>query len=287
MPKRPNGKALTARLAALQKQARDCSYAGKYSESATYLHKCLRLMGGAPGSPTSDQLVLWNELGMVYKYLGKLTIARKFYRLALQHASSCLTGRDRNGFLADLYHNLGGLEHACRQFNRGEQYARKSLQFRARVAGASSIAIAADRAALAAILDGLCSFEESQKLYRQALKTYRRIYGKSHREIALILNNLAAIYLATGRPTLAEAHCKAALAMKQRELGETHPDLAITLNNLAMLYATLGRREDAQVCFKKAVKLLDDSLGKSHPTTLTVKRNVRKHQLRRWKQSPR
>ena len=63
------------------------------------------------------------------------------------------------------------------------------LVSRAKVAGASSIALAADRAALAAILDGLCSFEESQKLYRQALKTYRRVYGKSHREIALILNN--------------------------------------------------------------------------------------------------
>jgi tetratricopeptide (TPR) repeat protein len=283
VPKRPNGKALTARLAALQKKARDCTYGGQYRESATHLHKCVRLLGGAPASPTSDHIVLWNELGMVYKYLGKLSTARKFYHLALQHASSCLTGRDRNAFLADLYHNLGGLEHARRQFNRGEQYARKSLQFRAKVAGASSIAIAADRAALAAILDGLCSFEESQKLYRQALKIYRRVYGKNHREIALILNNLAAIYLATGRPTLAEAHCKAALAMKQRELGETHPDLAITMNNLAMLYATLGRRKDAQVCFKKAIKLLDDSLGKSHPTTLTVKRNVRKHQLRWWK----
>jgi len=243
-------------------------------------------MGGAPASPTSGQLVLWNELGMVYKYLGKLSIARKFYHLALQHASSCHTGRDRNGFLADLYHNLGGLEHARRQFSRGEQYARKSLQFRARVAGASSIAIAADRAALAAILDGLCSFEESQKLYRQALKTYRRIYGKSHREIALILNNLAESTWRL-RPTLAEAHCKAALAMKRRELGEDHPDFAITMNNLAMLYASLGSREDAQVCFKKAIKLLDDALGKSHPTTLTVKRNVRKHQLRRWKQWPR
>jgi tetratricopeptide (TPR) repeat protein len=264
-------------VAALQVRAREFRERGRYRAAENCLHRGLAKLGPRSGA-TPLHLAVWNDLGVVYKYLGEFKTALKFYHLALRH-SNCLTGRERDDFLASLYHNLGGTEHARRQFKRGEQYARKSLQFRARVAGTNSIAIAADRAALAAILDGRSRFEESQKLYRQALKTYRRVYGKSHREIALILNNLAAVYLATGRPTLAEAHCKAALTMKRQELGETHPDFSITMNNLAMLYGSLGRREDAQDCFKKAIKLLDDSLGKSHPTTLAVKRNFRKHKL--------
>jgi Flp pilus assembly protein TadD len=78
------------------------------------------------------------------------------------------------------------------------------LRFRAKIAAAHSIAVASDKVALAAILDGLGKFDESQKLYRQALRTYRRVYGPSHREIALILNNLAAIFQTTGQPSRAE-----------------------------------------------------------------------------------
>jgi tetratricopeptide (TPR) repeat protein len=272
----PNGKALAARLATLQERARGYTYLGKYREAASCLHRGLRLVGSAATSPTYNHLALWNELGIVYKYLGKFKSAQKFYGIALQHSSSCLTGRDRYDFLANLYHNLGGLEHSRGQFSRGEPYARKSLQFRARAAGASSIAVAADRAALAAILDGLRKFNESQKLYRKALKTYRRVYGKSHREIALILNNLAAVYQAAGQPSRAETHYRASLAMKRQKLGKAHPDVAITMNNLAMLYASLGREPEARLWFEKALKLLRNSLGKSHPNTLAVKRNLQK-----------
>jgi tetratricopeptide (TPR) repeat protein len=233
-------------------------------------------MGSAASFPTYDHLALWNELGIVYKYLGRFKTAQKFYGIALQHSSSCLNGPNRYDFLANLYHNLGGLEHSRGRFSRGERYARKSLQFRARAAGASSIAVAADRAALAAILDGLRKFNESQKLYRKALKTYRRVYGKSHREIAFILNNLAAVYQATGQPSRAESHYRAALAMKRQKLGKAHPDVAITMNNLAMLYASLGREPEARLWFEKALKLLGNSLGKSHPNTLAVKRNLQK-----------
>jgi tetratricopeptide (TPR) repeat protein len=233
-------------------------------------------MGGAATYPTSDHLALWNELGIVYKYLGKFKSAQKFYGIALQHSSSCLTGRDRYDFLANLYHNLGGLEHSRGQFGRGERYARESLQFRARADGASSIAVAADKVALAAILDGLCKFNESQKLYRKALKTYRRVYGKSHREIALILNNLASVYQEAGQPSRAETHYRAALAMKRQKLGKAHPDVAITMNNLGMLYASLGREPEARLWFEKALKLLGNSLGKSHPNTRAVKRNLQK-----------
>jgi hypothetical protein len=55
-------------------------------------------------------------------------------------------------FLADLYHNLGGLEHARGHFRRGEQFARKGLQLRRRVASCGSLPVAVDMAALAAIL---------------------------------------------------------------------------------------------------------------------------------------
>jgi tetratricopeptide (TPR) repeat protein len=219
--------------------------------------------------------VLWNELGLVYKCLGECKIALKFYRLALRHSHHCLTGRERDDFLANLYHNLGGLEHSRRCFRRGELYARKSLLLRLR-AQPHALPLAADKVALAAILDGLRKFSESQKLYRQALRVYRRVYGPSHREIALILNNLAAVYQQTGRPNRAAKYYRTALEMKRRELGATHPDLAITINNLGILHASEGRKRDAELSFNQALKLFETSLGKSHPNTRAVRNNLKK-----------
>jgi tetratricopeptide (TPR) repeat protein len=232
---------------------------------------------GPPATATPMHLAVWNELGMLYKYLGKFKTALKFYRLALRHSNNCLTGRECDDFLANLYHNLGGLEHSRRRFRRGELYARKSLLLRRRATDSgAALGLAADKVALAAILDGLLKFSESQKLYRQALRVYRRVYGPSHREIGLILNNLAAIYQQTGRPGRAAKHYRAALEMKRRELGAGHPDLGITMNNLAMLYASDGRKRDAELYFNQALKLFETSLGKFHPNTRAVRNNLKK-----------
>jgi tetratricopeptide (TPR) repeat protein len=268
-------KLLVAQVAALQACARQYRERGRYHAAERCLRRGLAQLGPA-ACATPVHLALWNELGMVYKYLGKFKTASKFYRLALRQADNCVPGRERDDFLADLYHNLGGLEHSRRRFRRGEQYARKSLLLRLRTTDASAIALAADKVALAAILDGLGKFSESQNLYREALKVYRRVFGPSYREIALILNNLAAVYQETGRPNRAAKYYQAALKMKRRRLGAAHPDLGITMNNLGILYESEGRNRDAELYFNRALKLFETSLGKSHPNTRVVRNNLKR-----------
>jgi tetratricopeptide (TPR) repeat protein len=253
----------------LRQRAARHSARGQYREAEGCLSRALRLIAVRHASPTLDHLHLWNELGMICKYSGKFLYAMRCYRLALRYAPRLLAGP----FLANLYHNLGGLEHSRRQFRRGEGYARKSLQLRSRVAGANSLAVAADKAALAAILDGQRKFVESEKLYRQALRTYRREYGASHPEIAVILNNLGALYQATTRCSRAKSNYRAALEMKRIELGASHPDVAVTTNNLALCYQSRGDAKAARRCFRNALRILDTTLGRSHPTTRAVWRN--------------
>lgn len=176
----------------------------------------------------ADRPAVWNQLGMVCKYSGKFDAAERYYRLALRHARRCAKGPEREFFIATLYHNLGGVEHSRRRFSRGEKYARKGLRLRLDWAAPNSLAVASDRAALAAILDGLHRPDESEELYHRALRTYRREYGPRHPEIAVILNNLGALYAATARPKRAESHYLAALRMKRGLLGTSHPDVAVT-----------------------------------------------------------
>jgi Arc/MetJ-type ribon-helix-helix transcriptional regulator len=63
---------------------------GRYADSAALLRRALRLITSQVTAQTSEHLALWNDLGMVYKYLGKFQTAEEFYRLALHHSTERL-----------------------------------------------------------------------------------------------------------------------------------------------------------------------------------------------------
>jgi tetratricopeptide (TPR) repeat protein len=142
-----------------------------------------------------------------------------------------------------------------------------------RCSGCDSLAVASDRAALAAILDGRCKYQESENHHRAALTIYRRHYGASHPEIAVVLNNLGALYQAIGQTKRAELYHRKALPMKHRVLNANHPDLALTMNNLALLQSSQGRCDLARPLLKSALQILNVSVGSSHPHTKKVRRN--------------
>jgi tetratricopeptide (TPR) repeat protein len=246
---------------------------GDYRKAEALLKKGLGILGARKSPPTPGHLQFWNQLGMVYKYLGNHAKAARYYRLALQHVSSCFTGAYRDLFLADLFHNLGGLEHSRRHFRRGEKFTRTALRLRIRAAGAASLGAASDMCALAALLDGQGKFGESKPLYRKALRIYRREYGANHAEIAVVMNNLAALFQAQGHSLQAEKYYRAALSMKRHVLGKSHPDVGITLNNLAILYRDLGKKRQALADFQGALRILEHSLGRAHPSTRAVRNN--------------
>jgi Tfp pilus assembly protein PilF len=262
-----------ARASQLLGRALGHSAGGNYRRAESCLREALKSADRHTVNFVVDHPALWNELGIVCKYLGKLDAAERYYRLALRHARRHPKSPDCEFFVANLYHNLGGVEHSRRRFTRAEKYARRGLELRLKCTQNDSLAVASDRAALAAILDGLHRYDESKKYYFQALRIYRREYGASHPEIAVVLNNLGALYDATGRPKVAESYYRAALRMKRRELGVSHPDVAVTMNNLAMLHRGQGRYELAESWFKRALQILNSSVGSSHPFTRELRNN--------------
>jgi tetratricopeptide (TPR) repeat protein len=267
-------RAQSGRLSAKLRRARNLSASGDYSGAETCLRLALKSAQGT--NDPAARPILWNDLGMVCKYSGKFDFAQRYYHLALQGGCRCFQGVERTFFLSTIYHNLGGLEHARRRYRRAEGYARKGLKLRLQCSTADSLAVASDRAALAAILDGLRCYPESLTHYRYALRIYRRECGPSEPELAVVLNNLGALYQATGKFKRAEMAYRATLRIKRERLGASHPDIAVTMNNLAMLYQSRGKNRLAQLWFNKALRILAASLGSSHPNTRAVRRNHRR-----------
>jgi tetratricopeptide (TPR) repeat protein len=147
------------------------------------------------------------------------------------------------------------------------------VALREQALGVEHPAVAADVAALAAILDAQGKDAEAETLYRRALAVFARVYGPDHYEMAVNANNLAALLHARGEQAEAERLYQRALAIKERLLGPEHPDVAITLSNLAALYASLGWYVDAEALYQRALPLFEQALGPTHPHAQTCRQN--------------
>ena len=81
---------------------------------------------------------------------------------------------------------------------------------------------AADRIAVAAILDASGRHREAAAALRQALSVYERVLGPDHYELAGVLHELAGVAERAGEPEQAAALRARAGRIRRRVLGHTH-----------------------------------------------------------------
>ena len=116
-------------------------------------------------------------------------------------------------------------------------------------------AVAADVAALAALVQGQGHLDEAEALYRRAIAMFEAALGPDHYEIAVNCSNLGALHAARGEDAEAEELYRRALRIKQQVLGRDHPDVAMTVHNLAVLRAGQDRVEEAEALYRRALGL--------------------------------
>jgi tetratricopeptide (TPR) repeat protein len=98
----------------------------------------------------------------------------------------------------------------CRVFyNQSEALFRRAIEIRLALLGEDHLDVAVDKAALAAIPDGLGRYDEWESLYYCVLEILGRQVGIENHEIAINLNNLAVVYAAQGKLETAEqTYCR-------------------------------------------------------------------------------
>jgi len=211
-----------------------------------------------------------NDLGVLRKAQGRYAEAIAYYRRALP-----LIPRSDRDARATLAHNLGGIEHALGNYARAEPHARRSVRLRTALHGADHLAVAADVAALAAIVDARGRLPEAAALYGRALAVFTRRLGNASLEVGLNLAQLAAVEQRRGRRARARGLYARALAIQERLLGRDHADVAMTVNNLAVLERDAGELERAAALFRRAHASFRRAVGDRHPHTLLAAANRR------------
>lgn len=265
-PPRGGQRADVAELDVLRHRACVLRDQAHYRQAEALLrHVLARAESGCPGC-RRQVCRTENDLGILYKYMGRFDEAEQAYHRALALAPDRAT-------LADLYHNLGGLEHARQRYAAGEPWARRGLAIREQLLGPNHPDVAADLAALAPLLDAEGKRHEAAALMIRALEIEERAYGPDSCDLAVSLNNLAALRYAEGKRSQALALYNRALAIKNRCLGPDHPDVATTLNNMAVVRKAQGDRQEAARLYARALAIFEKSLGPEHPSTVACRAN--------------
>ncbi len=244
---------------------------GNYAQGQQFFLQAIHL---AQTEAADKQILipLSNELAMLYKYWGHFEAAEPIY----QNLLTTLLARYGANHLAvaKVYHNLAGLEHARRCYEKAEPLARQSYQLHLQLLGKQHPDTIADGAALGAILHGLKQWDEAINLFEQAIAWFEQQFGSNHDLVAVNLNNLAASLQAKGELKQAERAYRQALSIQESLWKQEHPELAITLNNLAILLKQQGQFEEARSLFKRALTIFDKTLGVNHPHTILCQQNA-------------
>lgn len=242
---------------------------GEYERARKAYQQALVLAQRFRGDELASAL---NNLAVVGKFLGRWDEAKRFYQRALRITRRLGNASD----IASILHNLGGLEHARRRFSRGIPYAREGLALREQACGKQHVAVAADAAALAALLEGAGELDEARRLYRYALATYKKNLGPTHFEVGFNLANLAALEHGAGQWAKAEKLYLRALEIEENALGTNHPFVATTLSNLAALRGVQGKTSEQRRLLAQALAIYQNTLGPRHPDTIECARALEK-----------
>jgi len=161
--------------AGLVARVRACREAGDYLRADAVAWIGIAAVERGLGPDSRELAALFNERGILGKYLGQFAESERHYRRALAIYARC--GEVASADIAAILHNLGGLAHERGDHQTAYGYARRGLEIREALAEPDPLALAQDRAAFAAILVDLHRYDEAETLLAGALATYESWYG--------------------------------------------------------------------------------------------------------------
>jgi tetratricopeptide (TPR) repeat protein len=185
-----------------------------------------------------------NHLGRVYSEIGNKEQAQRYYEQAL---SICEEEGDRLGEIAALNH-LGRVYRALGLKVQEQGYYERALSICKEIGDHGWEATTLNN--LGRVLDDLGQPGQAQAHFEQALSIYRE--EGSLKGEGWTLNNLGKTASALGQKEQARKYLEQALGIRREvdRRGEGR-----TLNNLGELYASLGLTERAQGCYQEALSI--------------------------------
>lgn len=206
---------------------------------------------------------VYNNIGMLYKYLGKYELAEKLYfkaieidkkfygELHLEYASSC--------------NNLGLLYKEQGKYTQAEPLLLVAQKVFEKIKGTNSKEYSTSLNNLALLYQAQGKLDIAEDFFIRALETDKGIFGTQHPEYANGNNGLAALYMEKAEYYKAETLYKKTLLVREKALGKKHYSYINSCNSLAFCYHIQKKYKDAEELYIQTKKAREELLGKNHP----------------------
>jgi len=260
----------SARIDAAVARAHGALARQQYQTAARLFARVVSAIERQSGPPSIQLALSINQLAVCYRHLARFVDAGQLHQRALAILDS--HGRGESVEAADVFHDLSALEHAARNWLRGESFAREALRIRTRLLGAAHPDLAGDLVALGSVLAPQGKVQEAERVCRQALAMIEDGAVHNGDLLAIVLNNLATACHVDGRKAEAVQLYRRLLGIDRSAAtrGTAGP---FAMNNLALLLAGRGELDEAARLYRRAIAQFDQQLGPDHPNVAVCLEN--------------
>ena len=214
----------------------------------------------------------YNNIGIVYDYLGDYDKALEFENKALEIKKEVLG--EKHADTANSYNNIGVVYEELGDYNEALEYHNKALEIRKEVLGEKHTNTATSYNNIGVVYDNLGDYDKALEYFIKALEIFKEVLGENHRDTANSYNNIGNVYYNLGDYNEALKLYNKALEIRKEVLGEKHADTAMSYYNIGNVYDNLGDYNKALGFDYKAWEIFEEVLGKSHPYTQHTLQNI-------------
>ncbi len=204
------------------------------------------------GAESIEYAVALNDLGGVYRHLGRYTEAQNAFQQSLDILARVVGVTNPN--YATALNNMAGLLRLMKQYDQSEKLFQAVINIYQSTLGEEHFLTLSAYNNLGLLYQDMLRFNEAKALHEKCLKLLEN--QKEHPiAYSTTLNNLANLYEKIGDLDLAILLMASVVALYKQNLGDEHPLYANALNNHAALCFKKGDLLQAQSLFTQAKEI--------------------------------
>ena len=258
---------------------------GKPNEAMALCKKVLETRQNAPNPDQAKIAAALNDMGHLYRDLGKYEECFDYVWRAFEIRRELLTEDDPD--LAMSYNNVGVAYSALGKYQEAQEYDLMALELRKRILPEDHPDLALSYDNVGAAYHDMGEYHQALEYAEQALEIRRRVLPPDHPDMARSYNNVGETYHAMGEYHQALEYKERALEIRRRVLPPDHPEVASSYDRVGVTYHEMGQYHQALEYKEQALEIRRRVLEPDHPDVASSYHEigVTYHEMGRYQQA--
>jgi tetratricopeptide (TPR) repeat protein len=246
-----------------------------YKEELKYRLRASEISEKILGEYHVDTISSYNDIGIVYYFIGEYDKALEYYEKALE-IKEAIYG-EYNLSNATSYNNIGLIYyHHYGDYDKALEYYLKALSLWEDFLGKDDTNTAISYNNVGEVYNAKGDYDKALEYHFKALKIREKVFGEEDHHTATSYSDIGIVYINIGDIVKATEYLKKALKIREKVLGENHPDTAKSYNNIGNIYNNNGEFDKALTYYFKDLSISIKISGENHPETESSYINIGK-----------